>query len=104
MMTKNDIKAALDKYKSERSQWMVGMFAIPVDHVTAPFCRDLEYFFDTTLADYPESNYLLPEHIEYLKNMLMKEVKANPANSAAFDLYKTIYNLVNSKSEIAILR
>ena len=104
MVTKNDIKAALDKYERERSGWKVGMFGTPVDMVTTPFCRDLDYFYNNTLKHYPENEKLSPAHIERLQTMLMEEVELNSTNSAVVDLYKNIYNLVNAKSEMAILR
>jgi hypothetical protein len=104
MITKNDIKAVFDKYKNERSPWKVGMFGIPVDDVTIPFCYDLECFYNDTLAYYPENESLLPEHIEDLKSILKNEVTPNSRNSAAVNLYESMCNLVNAKSEMAALR
>lgn len=104
MITKNDIKAALDKYKRDRSPWKVGMFGVPVDYLTTSFCHDLEYFYSDTLADYPENESLLPDHIEGLKSMLKNEVTPNSTNSAAVNLYKSMWNLANIQPGIAALR
>lgn len=105
MITKNDIKIALNKYDSERSVWKVGMFGAAVDYVTTPFYYDLKNFYNNTLKNHPENEELLPAHIKYLQKMLKAdEVGPNSTNSAIVDLYDSMRNLVNTKSEIAEYR
>ena len=103
MITKNDIKTALDKYDSERSVWKVGMFSAAVDYISTPFYYDLQNFYNNTLKNHPENEELLPAHIKSLQLMLkVDEVGPNSTNSAIVDLYDSMCKLVNTKSKITV--